>query len=82
MRIEEQIKAINKQIDFLVKFKDKLTNGKQEKEIGFNYTVNCLKDAVKVLEGCNKVKQDLIDNQKSLHKSMDDLEELTRTFIM
>ena len=60
MKIEEQVKAINKQIAFLEKYKDKLTRGKQDKLIELNYTVECLSGAVSILENISTVKDSLV----------------------
>lgn len=60
MKTEEQIKAINKQIAFLEKYKDKLTQGKQDKLIELNYTVECLNGAVSILENISTVKDSLV----------------------
>ena len=60
MTTEEQIKAVNKQIAFLEKFKDKLTQGKQEKLIELNYTVECLREVVKILENISTLRESLV----------------------
>ena len=60
MQIEEQIKAINKQISFLEKYKDKFTQGKQDKISELNYTVECLNGAVSVLSNITSVKDSLV----------------------
>jgi len=60
MTTEEQIKAVNKQIAFLEKFSDKLTQGKQEKLIELNYTVECLREVVKILENISTLRESLV----------------------
>ena len=66
MRLEEQVKAINKQIAFLEKYKDSFTKGKQDKIAEFNYTVECLKDAAKVLSNLSTTRDSLINSLESL----------------
>lgn len=60
MTTQEQIKAINKQIAFLEKFKDKLTQGKKDKLIELNYTVECLREAVNILENISTLRESLV----------------------
>ena len=66
MRLEEQVKAIEKQINFLEKYKDKFTGGKQDKVTEFNYTVECLKDAVKILNNLSVIRTNLTDSLNAL----------------
>ena len=68
MRLEEQVKAINKQIAFLEKYKDSFTNGKQDKITEFNYTVECLKDAVKILNNLSVIRTNLTDSLNALRE--------------
>lgn len=60
MKTEELIKAIDKQITFLEKFKDKLTQGKQDKLVELNYTVECLRESVKILENISTIRESLV----------------------
>lgn len=60
MTTEEQIKAIEKQITFLEKFKDKLTQGKQDKLVELNYTVECLRESVKILKNIGTIRESLV----------------------
>ena len=60
MKTEEQIKAIEKQITFLEKFKDKLTQGKQDKLVELNYTVECLREAVNILKNISTIRESLV----------------------
>ena len=66
MRLEEQVKAIEKQINFLEKYKDKFTGGKVDKVTEFNYTVECLKDAVKILNKLSVIRTNLTDSLNAL----------------
>lgn len=68
MRLEEQVKAINKQIAFLEKYKDSFTKGKQDKITELNYTVECLKDAVKVLDNLSGIRTSLTDSLNALRE--------------
>lgn len=68
MRLEEQVKAINKQIAFLEKYKDSFTKGKQDKITEFNYTVECLKDAAKVLDNLSGIRDNLTDSLNALRE--------------
>lgn len=68
MRLEEQVKAINKQIAFLEKYKDSFTKGKQDKIAEFNYTVECLKDAAKVLDNLSGIRNSLTDSLNALRE--------------
>jgi len=68
MRLEEQVKAINKQIAFLEKYKDSFTKGKQDKITEFNYTVECLKDAAKVLDNLSGIRTSLTDSLNALRE--------------
>ena len=77
MRIEEQVKAIDKQINFLTKYKDKFTGGKVDKAKELEYTVECLTDAEEVLKCLTGLRDNLIDCLESISKVNKSLEELT-----
>lgn len=77
MRVEEQVKIINKQIDFLNKFKDKFTGGKQEKITEFNYAVECLKDSTEILNNCAELRDSLIESLEQFDKVRKSLEKIT-----
>ena len=81
MRIEEQVKAIEKQINFLTKYKDKFTGGKQDKITELNYTVECLQDAVGVLKDLSTLRDNLIDTLEATDKVNKTLGELTNHLI-
>lgn len=82
MRLEEQVKAIEKQITFLENNKARFTGGKTDKEVALNTTIEALSNAKEVLGTLHTLRDNLLDCFESMDKVNKSLEELTRHLIM
>lgn len=81
MRLEEQVKVINKQINFLNKYKPNLTKGDKTKEKDFDYAIECLEDSSKLLSNFTELRDNLIECLESIDKVTKTLEKLTTNLI-
>lgn len=82
MTLEEQVKVIKKQIDFLTKFKDKFTAGKPDKIVEFNYTIESLESTIKILNGSKEFRDALVDCIESTRETINKFEDIIQRLIM